>query len=159
MSEIYLQEADPSDASNLSELAYEVWRECYSGVVPEAQTEYMLEKFQSPSAIYKQITEEDYRYFIFLYDGQRAGYAAVRKDPDCLFLSKLYVLENFRKRGIASYAVREISKIGKPIRLTVNKGNVRAIESYYKMGFIKVKEQVADIGDGFVMDDYVMELR
>jgi hypothetical protein len=39
----------------------------------------------------------------------------------------------------------------------VNKGNEKAIRSYERNGFVKVRSQVADIGKGFVMDDYVME--
>lgn len=42
------------------------------------------------------------------------------------------------------------------IWLTVNKGNERAIGFYQKMGFITKREQIVDIGNGFVMDDYIM---
>lgn len=157
VSEISLQEVTLAQVEELSAVAYEVWRESYAGIVPREQVEYMLDKFQSPAALMEQI-QAGYHYYFLIYNGKISGYAGIRQDPDCLFLSKLYVLADFRERGIASYAVQEIAKMGRPIRLTVNRGNQRAISAYKKIGFIAVKEQQADIGDGFVMDDYIMEL-
>ena len=44
------------------------------------------------------------------------------------------------------------------IWLTVNRRNERAIGAYRRTGFREVRAQVTDIGGGYVMDDYVMEL-
>ena len=41
--------------------------------------------------------------------------------------------------------------------LQVNRGNERAIRAYEKYGFRIIESRVFDIGDGFVMDDHVME--
>ena len=41
--------------------------------------------------------------------------------------------------------------------LTVNKQNTNAINTYKTLGFSLWQEQVADIGNGFVMDDYVFK--
>ena len=41
--------------------------------------------------------------------------------------------------------------------LQVNRGNAQAIRAYEKYGFRIVESRVFDIGDGFVMDDHVME--
>jgi ribosomal protein S18 acetylase RimI-like enzyme len=46
---------------------------------------------------------------------------------------------------------------GKAIELQVNKKNV-AQHFYTKQGFTIDRELVLDIGEGFVMDDYVMLL-
>ena len=43
--------------------------------------------------------------------------------------------------------------------LTVNKGNELAIRAYEGTGFETIDAVVTDIGEGFVMDDYIMELR
>ena len=40
------------------------------------------------------------------------------------------------------------------IRLTVNKHNAAAIAAYQRAGFVRTRELVADIGGGYVMDDY-----
>lgn len=41
--------------------------------------------------------------------------------------------------------------------LTVNRENAGSIAAYLAMGFRKVREQVTDIGEGYVMDDFIME--
>ena len=42
--------------------------------------------------------------------------------------------------------------------LNVNKHNQSAIGFYEKHGFFLVKKEVIDIGNGFIMDDFVFEL-
>ena len=48
---------------------------------------------------------------------------------------------------------RGLSKIW----LTVNRHNDNTIAAYKAMGLTIVREQKADIGGGFFMDDYIME--
>ena len=43
------------------------------------------------------------------------------------------------------------------IRLTVNKNNKHTIDAYLKYRFTIIAQDVTDIGNGFVMDDYIME--
>ena len=43
------------------------------------------------------------------------------------------------------------------LSLTVNKNNKETIKAYEKMGFKQVRDIVIDIGNNFVMDDYIME--
>jgi len=49
-----------------------------------------------------------------------------------------------------------IAQNQKAIFLNVNKYN-KARFFYEKLGFIIVKDEVIEIGNGYVMDDYVME--
>jgi len=43
------------------------------------------------------------------------------------------------------------------IWLTCNKNNSRTLSIYKKLGFSIIDSIVTDIGNGFVMDDYVLE--
>ena len=43
------------------------------------------------------------------------------------------------------------------ICLTVNKYNMTSVYVYNNLGFQKIDDVVTDIGNGFVMDDYIME--
>jgi ribosomal protein S18 acetylase RimI-like enzyme len=45
------------------------------------------------------------------------------------------------------------------LMLTVNKLNTDSVAVYRKAGFTVREEAVFDIGNGYVMDDYVMEKR
>ncbi|MEQ8240696.1 MAG: GNAT family N-acetyltransferase [Cyclobacteriaceae bacterium] len=79
-----------------------------------------------------------------------------------LFLSKIYVLKEYRGKGIGkagmSFVQAQSEKLGfHSITLTVNKYNTTSIVAYERLGFQKVESIVVDIGEGFVMDDYVMK--
>ena len=56
--------------------------------------------------------------------------------------------------------MKELCKEGnmQAIYLTVNRNNTHAYEVYLKKNFKVIEEAVADIGYGFVMDDYIMQL-
>jgi ribosomal protein S18 acetylase RimI-like enzyme len=103
-----------------------------------------------------------YQYFKLSSMGGNVGYVAIREDTDALFLSKIYIAKKYRSRGYArkvlkfvehSCGVKQINKIW----LTVNRNNEASIKVYESLGFIKTGTQVADIGQGYVMDDYIME--
>ena len=79
-----------------------------------------------------------------------------------MFLSKLYVLRDFRGQGLGKTAMHFIENQAEQnncskITLTVNKYNTNSIKVYEKNGFINTGAVVIDIGNGFVMDDYTME--
>ena len=141
--------------------AEEVWQEYYTPLIGEAQVSYMVENFQSPSAISKQI-EEGYTYYL-LKDDDIVGYVGICPKEEYLFLSKLYIRKEARGKGFASKALALVKDAAKEnglsrIQLTVNKGNTNSIEIYRNWGFVTVDSVVTNIGSGFVMDDYVMEL-
>lgn len=142
--------------------AEEVWGEYYTPLIGEAQVSYMVENFQSKSAISKQI-EEGYTYYLLKDDDGIVGYVGICPKEECLFLSKLYIRKEARGKGFASKALALVKDAAKEnglsrIQLTVNKGNTNSIEIYRNWGFVTVDSVVTDIGSGFVMDDYVMEL-
>lgn len=141
-------------------LADIVWREHYIPIVGKAQIDYMLEKFQSVSAMTQQI-KDGYLYYLIYDEDEPAGYFAIQKRDNSLFLSKLYVLSQWRNRGLARQAMAFIEDHARRekldnISLTVNKENHGSIKAYLQMGFENVGPVVADIGRGYVMDDFKM---
>jgi ribosomal protein S18 acetylase RimI-like enzyme len=98
------------------------------------------------------------------YDGVFVGYLAVKPDKinKEIFMSKIYILKEYRKRGIAKELFNMLkntySKNYKSIYLSVNKKNFDSIEVYKKIGFIIIDNVITDIGSGFVMDDYKMKM-
>ncbi|OUM95566.1 MAG: GNAT family acetyltransferase [Thermobacillus sp. ZCTH02-B1] len=146
----------------VARLASEIWREHYINIITAEQIEYMLDKFQSVPAISDQIKRQGYEYYLMLVNGNHAGYLAVRPEPSKLFLSKFYLLKAYRGQGYGGRAIRFLEELCrerglKAIWLTVNRHNASSIAVYEHSGFRTVRTQVADIGGGFVMDDYVME--
>ena len=150
---------NPEAISQVAKLAEEIWKQHYLPIIGKEQVDYMLDKFQSKNAIKQQIAE-GYRYY-FIYDDQlESGYFSVKDKGEKLYLSKLYVLYSRRGKGIGKQTINFIkSSFDNPaIQLTVNKRNSDSIAFYQKVGFNIVDYVEMDIGNGFVMDDYVMEL-
>lgn len=162
MKDIEIRKATSSDLLVIEELAKTIWREHYTPIIGSNQVEYMLANFQSVAAMQEQIYN-GYNYYLMISCGEPVGYLATRKDADALFLSKIYLLKAHRGKGIArkamDFVVSETILAGLGlIRLTVNKNNTGSIHAYKKMGFQNMESVVTKIGEGYVMDDFVMEM-
>ncbi len=151
-----------TELKETAQLADIIWHECFTGIISEGQIDYMVGKFQSYKAMTKQLIDQDYSYFAVRDDGELCGYIGMKPEKDHrFFLSKLYLRKDKRGRGIASQMLEKVfdeaRDCGKThVYLTVNKHNVHAIDVYKKTGFTITDEVVTDIGEGYVMDDYIM---
>jgi ribosomal protein S18 acetylase RimI-like enzyme len=147
-----------------AELAGEIWRQHFCGIISDLQIEYMLDKFQSYEAINRQIASENYNYFLIKDDnGVFQGYFAVAPRKDTLFLSKIYIRKESRGKGFAGKSVEFMKSFAEKsgisnITLTVNRNNSDTINIYKKMDFKITGEADTDIGNGFFMNDYIMKL-
>lgn len=153
---------EDSQVKELAGLAHEIWNQHFVPIIGQGQVDYMIEKFQSYPAMTHQLQEEGYEYYFFHYNGKNIGYVGIRPEENSLFLSKLYLKKAYRGRKLASRAFRFLEDLCRErglskIWLTVNKYNHDTIAVYKKIGFTVARAQVSDIGNGFVMDDYVME--
>lgn len=144
----------------IAKLAHIVWHEHYTPIIGKAQVEYMVAKFQTAKAMQKQ-AKEGYEYYIIKLDVGNVGYLSIKKNKNDLFLSKIYLLKEFRGKKIGKTAFNFIENKAKmyqckTVTLTVNKNNSNTIKAYEKSGFKNIEALVMDIGNGFVMDDYRM---
>ena len=149
---------------DLAKLTSEIWHEYWTCILSDEQIDYMVDKFQSEVAITNQINNENYIYFYILYNNQKAGYIGLSDKKEYLFLSKLYIKKEFRHKGIGTEAFNFIKDYASKnnfnkIQLTVNKYNENTINAYIKWGFKTIDSVVTDIGNNFVMDDYIMEYK
>lgn len=146
----------------LAKLANDIWFEYWKNILSLGQIYHMVKKFQSEKAINNQIAFDRYHYFFINIDEQNIGYFGISTKYSCLFLSKLYIKKECRNKGIGSSAFERIKQFAldnnfKKIRLTVNKFNLPAIKAYEKWGFLTTGTEETPIGDGYIMDDYIME--
>ena len=138
------------DRQRLAALADEIWHEYWPALIGDAQTDYMVENFQSLGAIERDLREHAYEYWFLRAedDGRIVGYTGGRAEPETnrYFISKVYLQAEERGKGFASQA-------------TVNKHNDLGIRAYLGKGFETIDAVETDIGNGFVMDDFIMEKR
>lgn len=153
-----------SDIPKLAQLANEIWNQHFPPIIGQEQVDYMVDNFQSEKAMTKQISQ-GYEYYFMCVDGQNQGYFGIQpQDDGTLFLSKLYLRQSQRGNGYATKCFEFMKKLCKErgytsIWLTVNKHNDNTIAIYKKFGMQIIRSQVSDIGNGFVMDDYVFEYK
>ena len=146
----------------LADTANVVWHDAFKEILTLEQIEYMIEKFQSFQALSQAIQDNGYKYYLIKTDNNVAGYTGLHEENGKMFLSKLYILKEYRGEQISSKTFDFIENLAKgknlkSVWLTVNRNNKHAIAVYKHKGFILIREQVADIGNGFVMDDFVFE--
>ena len=162
------------DQEMLAHIAGQIWREYWPAHIGSAQTEYMIERFQSLEAITRDMAEHDYEYWILVATEQDedgleksiVGFTGGHNEPETnrFFISKIYLFADARGRGYARRTIEFYEDLCfarglEAMYLTVNKGNELAIRAYEGTGFKTIDAVVTDIGEGFVMDDYIMELR
>lgn len=164
---IVLRKAKEQDLAIITNLAEEIWPVTYGNYLSAEQIRYMLDKMYNKGELLLQMkkghtfliaTEDD-------EDGKDIGFVSFsvyKPEAYSYKLHKLYVLPEKHGQGVGKILVNEvISSVkrlgGKTLQLNVNRNN-NAKNFYEKMGF-KIKETIdLDIGNGFLMNDYVMEL-
>lgn len=147
--------------ADIAQLADIIWREHYIPIIGLKQVEYMLKNYQSAEAMYSQY-HNGYEYYMIYYNDLFVGYISIKKEDNSLFLSKIYVSKDYRRKKIGKEAMIYVSGKAlemncKSIKLAVNRFNVNAIAAYEAMDFKITGEMITDIGNRFIMDDYKME--
>lgn len=153
----------------LADLARSIWNEYWPAIIGQAQTDYMIEQFQSYEAITRDMAHNDYEYwFIVANAGEEAerivGFTGGHNEPETgrFFISKIYLLEQERGKHFASEVISFYNDLClqrgfHAMYLTVNKHNEMGIRAYEGKGFTTIELAETDIGHGFIMDDYIME--
>ncbi|MGG9962506.1 GNAT family N-acetyltransferase [Ferruginibacter sp. SUN106] len=158
-----VKKASVKDIPLIRQLTFAIWPQTYSSLLTQDQIDYMLELIYSPAALQKQI-ETDNCTFIIIYDNDEpvafASYSEVK--PQVWKLHKIYVLASQQGKGtgkfIIHYIVEEIKlQHAKALQLQVKRDNP-AQDFYSKLGFTIIATADFDIGNGYFMKDYIMEL-
>lgn len=152
-----------SEVPQLSELAREIWRAHYPGIISEAQTEFMLNERYAEAVIREELTRRDMWWDVLLLDGKMAGYTSYfwAERPHAIKIDKLYFHQRVQRQGyggmLLDHVSRKMAGQGcKRLTLAVNRHNKSAIAAYRKNGFYIADTSLKPIGGGFWMDDYIM---
>lgn len=146
------------DLAVLMPLLKEIWSEVFTPIIGADQVAYMLANYQSQANIEDDM-KKGAHYFLLVYDSKPVGYTAYEENEEEVYLSKLYLHANTRGKGFSSQVFdwyEQLAK-GKRLYLNVNQGNTLAISVYEHRGFTRAGERYVDIGQGFIMNDYIYE--
>lgn len=164
MNELAIRPLVESDIDSLVRLAHEIWHAHYPGIISREQIDYMLAQRYSPENIRASLETS---CWLTAWQGQTmAGFAQAFSDdvPSTWKLDKLYVHPDHQRKGVGQALLGRVTQqahnaSAARLILRVNKHNAAALSAYAKYGFSIYDENVLNIGHGFVMDDYLLELR
>lgn len=157
-----VREASIHDIPSIRSIAHAAWPVAYVGIITPAQIEYMLDRMYSEASLQEQMTSKGHRFLLAERDGMPIGFAGFEHhyQPGRSRLHKLYVLSEVKGSGVGhsllEAVLKEVQREGDTaIELNVNKHNP-SMGFYGRHGFTVERDEVIDIGQGFVMDDFVM---
>ena len=155
--------ATEKDISIIKDLAKESWNSAYVDILQQEQIDYMLDLMYSEETLKTHFQNPNYQYYLIKEDEVFLGFIGfeVHNELETTKLHRIYFLKEAQGKGLGKKALEfvkiEAERSGdKRLTLTVNKNN-DARNFYESQGFRVYNEAVFDIGNGYVMDDYLME--
>ncbi|MBS5797700.1 MAG: GNAT family N-acetyltransferase [Dysgonomonas mossii] len=156
-------EATTDHIYNIQVLSNVIWPATFSNILSQEQISYMMDMMYSTSSLEKQINELNHHYLLAEEDGEYLGYLSYElnyKGTPITKIHKIYVLPSIQGKGVGRLFIDAVSKLALKnnntlLSLNVNRYN-KAIDFYKRMGFDFFTSENIDIGNGFLMEDYVM---
>jgi len=158
-----IREGAPTDILTIRSIANAAWPVAYSAILSSEQLTYMLELMYSEAALREQIEVKGHRFIICDRDAAAIGFAGFEhgyRNTKRTRLHKLYVLPEVKGSGAGAELLRAVEAAARAegdtrIELNVNRFN-SSKDWYLRRGFVIERDEVIDIGHGYVMDDHVM---
>lgn len=158
-----IRKATQVDLSLVRSLAFEIWPHTYGNILSPMQLNYMLQQMYALDVLQGQI-EQGHHFFILEDSTKAYGFAAFScaDDIGSIFkLHKIYLLPETQGKGLGreliEFVMKQVQQLGgKSLLLNVNRRN-NARFFYEKVGFKIIEEVDVSIGEGYFMNDYVMQ--
>lgn len=156
------------DSDAISVLARKIWHAHYPAIITTAQIDYMLAQRYTPEAL-RESLKNSFWFGAWEDTGKPdlrlIGFAQCfpEASPSTWKLDKLYIDPAMQRQGIGRQLLGRVCRQvldadANRLVLRVNRHNHIALAAYARYGFQITGEDVLDIGNGFVMDDYLLEL-
>lgn len=162
---MHIEKAGIKDIPLIRNIATTAWTKTYGEILSSEQSMYMLDMMYSDESLSDQM--QNGQYFILIRNStaqEYNGFASIEyhyKGTNKTKIHKLYVLPNKQGGGFGKTLLEYISSLAKKqgdkyITLNMNRFN-RSHGFYTKMGFSISGEEDIDIGNGYLMEDYIFE--
>lgn len=146
----------------IQSLADRVWAATYKHIITEQQIAYMMDMMYSTASLRRQMTEDHHCFLLVKDDDEYVGFVSYElnyKDRQTK-IHKIYILPRMQGKHVGSLLIAEVERVASVnnndvLTLNVNRDN-KAVDFYEARGFEKTTTENIDIGNGFLMEDYVM---
>lgn len=154
--------AKPKDYSTIESIARRTWPDTFGNILSPTQIDYMLNMMYREAAVVEQVAK-GHVFNLLLEENSVVGYVSHQLDylPETTKIHKIYLLPTTQGKGYGRMMIEHVEQIARSaeqtiLRLDVNYEN-NAIGFYEHLGFEKKERCNTDIGDGYLMEDWVME--
>lgn len=156
--------ATTKDIQTIQSIAHRTWPDTFGEILSPKQIDYMLEWMYSEKSLTEQIEEKRHQFYLAREENDSLGYVSIEinyQNSRKTKIHKLYVLPQLQGKGAGKVLLQKIEEEAKKqgdtvLSLNVNKFN-SAVVFYKKTGFKITGSEDIDIGQGFLMEDYIME--
>lgn len=151
------------DIPAIRSIAHLAWHQAYKGILSENQIEYILEMMYSLESLTKQIEIQKHLFFLAQENNETLGFVSVElhQNQSVAKIHKIFVLPTAQRKGVGKILMKKAEKVARKhqnteLLLYVNRYN-KAFKFYLKLGFYVIYAEYIDIGEGYLMEDYVLE--
>lgn len=163
---ITISEAGRNDVKIIQDITYKTWPITYGEILTEEQLNYMLDLFYSDEALTAQLDKREQLFYLISDENSVLGFIGIEhnyKKEAITKIHKIYLLPETQGKGIGKSVIESIGKLAvannsSSLFLNVNRFN-KALHFYEKTGFKIIDEVNIEIGNGYLMEDFVMEKR
>ncbi len=156
-------EISKKDVFRIKIIAELTWPDTFKEILSDEQIRYMLDWMYSLKTLASQI-DNGHQFYLLTENGNDLGFIGIELNYPYVGntkIHKIYVLPDAQGKGIGAKLIEKVVKDSEfnainTLTLNVNRYN-KAIDFYLKIGFKITKEENIDIGNGFLMEDYLME--
>jgi ribosomal protein S18 acetylase RimI-like enzyme len=164
---ISIEKINEDHLPEVQKIALKTWPKTFANILSPKQIDYMLDWMYDIEALRTQMNEKRHEFLLGAENGNNLGFASYEINhggSQKTKIHKIYILPETQGKGVGKKLLLAVSEIALKNRnthlfLNVNKYNQNAIDFYSHLGFYEAFKEVIDIGNGFVMDDVVMELK
>lgn len=163
---ITITQATEHDLPTIQDIAHRTWPNTFGEILSPSQISYMLDMMYSLEALKSQIDDKKHVFLLAKDDTSQEvlGYSSYElnyKGQALTKIHKIYLLPASQGKGVGRLLIDAVAEVAKAksndrLGLNVNRYN-KAIQFYERVGFSIVGNEDIDIGDGFLMEDFVME--
>jgi diamine N-acetyltransferase len=159
-----IAQATEAHFSTIQHIAHATWPNTFGSILSEAQIVYMLDMMYSTEALQHQVQALGHVFLLASEPHQTLGYISYElhyKNTPQTKIHKIYLLPQAQGKGVGKALIEAVVAAAQAhqnhaLLLNVNKYN-KAVGFYERLGFETIDQENIDIGNGFLMEDFVMK--
>jgi GNAT superfamily N-acetyltransferase len=152
------------ELSIVHEIAHATWPDTFKDILSQEQIQYMLNWMYDLKQLEKQFNQ-GHQFYVAELEGKPVGFIGIEPnypEKSLTKIHKIYILPNQQGLGIGKKLIEYVKELSiqsemEGLLLNVNRFN-KAVDFYKAIGFNILFEENIDIGNGYLMEDFVMKL-